>query len=136
MRNRSAGISPDLAAVFSACLLAAPVWGHHSFAAEFDINRPVHLEGAIVDVEWVNPHVEIHIDARGSDGNVVRWTVEAGSPSMLLMRGVTKISVPEGALVAVDGYRAKNEALRATGVDLVLPDGQKLLLDARKASGR
>jgi hypothetical protein len=111
-------------------LAIAPLWAHHSFSAEFDAKRPVRLEGAIVKLEWINPHAEIYIAVPGPDGELVPWTVEAGSPNALQRRGFTKTSVSAGTRVVVEGYQAKSGAHRATGIDILLPDGQKLFLNS------
>src|SRR5215510_9754004 len=75
---------------------AAPAWGHHAFAAEFDAKKPVHLEGVVSKVELINPHAWIHVDVKGSDGKITTWMIEAGSPNVLLRRGLTKTTIPKG----------------------------------------
>ncbi|HTS24358.1 MAG TPA: DUF6152 family protein [Bryobacteraceae bacterium] len=112
----------------SLILAAAPSWAHHAFAAEFDAKKPVHLEGMVSKVELINPHTWIHVDVKGADGNVTSWMVEAGSPNILLRRGLTKTTIPVGTQVVVEGYQSKDGSMRCNGRDITLPDGRKLFL--------
>jgi hypothetical protein len=105
------------------------IQAHHAFAAEFDSNKPVKFEKAVLArMEWVNPHAWIHIDVRKPDGTTERWAIEAGTPNALYRRGFTKESLLPGIVINVDGYAAKDGSGRANGRDLTLPNGQTLFL--------
>src|SRR5262245_49724197 len=107
---------------------AAAAWAHHAFAAEFDINQPVKLQGKVTKMEWINPHAWIHVDVPEAGGKVVSWMVEGGSPNILLRRGFTKESLLPGTEVVVEGYRAKNGENRANGSNITFKDGKRLFL--------
>jgi hypothetical protein len=79
-------------------------------------------------MEWVNPHVWIHIEVPAADGKVEMWAIEAGTPNVLFRRGFTKEALLPGTMIVVDGYRAKDGSRRANGRDLMLPDGRTLFL--------
>lgn len=106
--------------------LSSTVQAHHSFAAEFDSQKLVHLEGTVVQFSWVNPHSWIYMDVKKADGTVDHWKIEGGAPSLLLRRGWTKNSVQAGIKVIVEAFQARDGALRASARDVVFPDGRKL----------
>ena len=107
---------------------ASLAWAHHAFEAEFDANKKVNLRGRVTQVEWINPHVWIHMDVKGQDGAVSSWMIEGGPPNALVRRGWNKHSLPEGTEIVVEGYQSKDGALRANGRDITFPDGKKLFV--------
>ena len=120
-----------VAAAVGALLLAgtaASVSAHHAFAAEFDAERPVNFEGTVTKMEWVNPHVWIHMDVTKADGSMESWAFEGGTPNVLFRRGFTKQSLLPGTQILVDGYQAKDGSNRANGRDITFTDGTKLFL--------
>jgi Family of unknown function (DUF6152) len=105
---------------------AATASAHHSFAAEFDRNKAVHLEGTVVEFQWVNPHSWLIVDVEQDDGSTVQWAVEGGAPSALLRRGWTRDTLPAGTRVIVDGFQAKDGKPRANANNISFPDGTSL----------
>src|SRR5580765_6743342 len=101
---------------------------HHSFAAEYDADKPVTLTGSVTKMAWINPHSWIYIDVKRADGTVENWAIEAGPPGTLVRAGFTKESLAEKTVIKVNGYRAKDGALRANGRDITLPDGRLLFV--------
>jgi hypothetical protein len=94
-----------------AAAVAAPLWAHHSFAAEYDSKQPVSLKGAVTKVEWMNPHVYFYIDVRDEQsGKTTNWAFEMGAPAVIQRNGWTRNSMKIGDLVIVEGTRAKDGA--------------------------
>ena len=94
-----------------AAAFAAPLFAHHSFAAEYDSKQPITLKGAVTKVEWLNPHVYFYIDVKDEQsGKVTNWAFEMGAPAVIQRNGWTRNSMKIGDMVIVDGTRAKSGA--------------------------
>jgi hypothetical protein len=123
-------------AVLGLLAAAVPAPAHHAFGAEFDIAKPIALRGTVTIMEWVNPHSWIHIDVKGSDGTLVSWMIEGGSPNSLLRLGFTKNALLPGMEIAVEGYQAKDGTNKGVGRSLTFADGRKLFLSESAPGGR
>ena len=97
-----------LAAVALACV-AAGSQAHHSFAAQYDSNKPVQMTGVLTKLEWTNPHVYIYIDVtNAATKKVTNWAFEMGPPHMLQKAGWKKNSISLGEEVQIEGWLARD----------------------------
>ena len=121
--------------VFIAVLLAAaPIWAHHG-STGYDQKRPVHLTGKVSRLEWANPHIVIHLDVAGPDGQVVTWLVNTIPPNVAIRQGFPKSSFAVGTEISVDGYQAMDGSNRANGASLAFQDGKKIVSGCFFGSG-
>jgi len=126
MRHNIAG-SIALASILTVAL-AAPMWAHHSFSAEYDAKQPIKLTGAVTKVEWMNPHVYFYIDVKDEQsGKVTNWALEMGAPAVIQRNGWTRNSMKIGDIVVVEGSRAKSGQPHGNARSVTMAStGQKL----------
>jgi hypothetical protein len=113
-------------AAVAALLATGIAMGHHSFAAEYDANKPVTLKGTVTKVEWTNPHARFYVDVKDERGQVTNWNLELASPNVLVRNGWTRKSLSVGDEVTVQGSAAKDGSKMANARAVTLADGKRV----------
>ena len=122
--------SAVLLITFIVLVMAVPAFSHHSFMAEYDLNKPVTLNGVVTRFVWANPHALFNIDVRDSNGKVTNWTLETACPNALLNRGWSRASMKAGDRITVEAYASKKGTPAAATRTVILANGQRLNADS------
>ena len=110
----------------SLLLSAVTLVAHHSFAAEYDNNKPIKFTGKVTKVEWLNPHIYVYVDAKDGSGKSVNYAIEGGAPNSLFRQGWRKDTLKVGETLSVDGFLAKDGSNTVNARTFTLPDGRKV----------
>jgi hypothetical protein len=133
MRNRAS----SLCAVTSLLILSAvPATAHHSFAAQYDRNKPITLTGPVTKLEWINPHGRLYIDVKDASGKVVNWEIELGAPAILMRNGWKRADLPVGGVVTVTGFLAKDGSNLANASTVTMADGKRVFAGSSAGDGQ
>ena len=111
---------------FSLTIAGRPILAHHSESAEYDQSKPVKVTGIIKKVEWQNPHVWFYVDVKDESGTITTWGFSNSPPGSLMRRGITKASLKLGAVVNVEGSRARDGSNNASGRRVTFADGKNV----------
>jgi hypothetical protein len=120
---------------FGLLAAAVPLLAHHSFAAEYDSNKPITITGVVTKLEWMNPHARFYVDVKGTDGIVTNWNFELGAIPVLLKQGWRKDSLKAGDQVTVEGSQAKDGSRSANARSVKLPDGRRVFAGSSGGDG-
>ena len=107
-------------------MLSGNALAHHSFAAEYDGDKPVKFTGTVTEMKWSNPHGWIYVDVMDEDGNVVNWALETSAANGLIRRGWRKDDLPAGTVLEIEGWQARNGSATANISSVTFPDGRRL----------
>jgi hypothetical protein len=122
---------------FGLSLMAAPVlMAHHSFVAEYNLNKPITVKGTITKVEWSNPHISFYLDVKDGSGKVTNWGVDAAAPAALARRGWDRTSLKPGDVITVDAFQARSGKPFAAASMVIFPDGRKIFAGSDGAAPR
>ena len=124
-----------LAAAGLLTVLALPAAAHHSFAAEYDSTKPITLRGAVVRVEWTNPHARFYVEAKDADGKAATWNFELASPNVLVRQGWTRQSLKIGDEITVSGSMAKDGSKMANARSVTLANGKRVFAGSPGVEG-
>jgi hypothetical protein len=122
--------------VIGLLLGSLPGLAHHSFAAEYDANKPVELKGLVTKVEWTNPHARFYVDVKDASGNTVNWNLELASPNVLVRNGWSRKSLQVGDQVTVQGSQARDGSHMANARAVVLANGKRVFAGSSGGDGQ
>jgi hypothetical protein len=114
-----------LTAIGALLIASAALFAHHGSAA-YDMTKLVTVQGTVTGYEFVQPHVLIHLDVKGDNGNTEKWLGESNTPNIVARSGWSRNSLKPGDQITMVGYRAKNGARDLRLEKVILPNGQEL----------
>ncbi|MEO8100097.1 MAG: DUF6152 family protein [Acidobacteriota bacterium] len=125
-----------LAAAAALIVPLVPVFAHHSFAAEYDANKPMKVTGKVTKVEWTNPHARFYVDVKDEKGVTTNWNFELASPNVLKRSGWSRTALKEGDVVTVEGSLAKDGAKMANARAVTMADGKRVFAGSSGGDGK